>query len=630
MPCLACRGTRSHTYALLKPPAREGRLVGVNKDQQRRYSLRHQALVPLPLPPEHVAQVVRLVSAARTASATDPDDALRFAAAAREGRCLVLQQGTRRVLVEPLQLVLHGDGRWLGVARRHDQPSVVRTYRLGQRWGAHDSDVPRAEPPTAQVDVALLLHPLTWGDVTPSSVLVSVSSAALPLAQELLGPAVQAMTPRGDRVELVLETTDPRMLLGRLARLRTTLQVLDPSWHARLVQHLRAVLDVTVEALAGDGIDAAADVSTPEPQPDHHATAPSQVVLDPAAPPPAGTRSEAAVRIRMLTDALDLLASVPSWDAANLARRLDTTVSTLASVLTTYVAAESDIANILSARSAGFAPLVREHDARGRLERVSVEPGGEGPHSLGRHAVPLDVLVTACLEALRRLGSAHGQPEPALQSFLAVAADALGFSTTATRQDDGSLVDALEKAVNRAASVPRPFPAEQRVEHEPSGRPVYRFTYVHPWTGERSVRRVVPLAVRQGGSRSWLDALDVQLAADHPSPLQHTRSFLVAGITDLEEDGAHYPLDLSHFPLFRSHAQQDTLVTLRAHPSVHHDLEEGWGAAHVANGESGVVLHPPAEERAFDLVVEHAGQLRLCGPHWVVDAVRAKVLAHHG
>lgn len=595
--------------------------VGDRRDLGRSYHLDPRPLIPLTLDATHVPDVVRLVAVQRAATVMLSAAALLFSQGVRTGRLVILRRDDVEVEVQPAALVLTARGRWLGIGRVTGT-GRTRTFRLGDRWAVEVTSTPVVA--VHDVDPVRAIHPLTWGDSEPTELTVYVVHGALARARSLLGPAIVEECQTAAAVTLRLRVTDEALLLARLVCLRTAVTVPDPGLRARLRDHLAGLLEDVPWPTASSAL--------PTLPASEAAVAPAAEMGETPEEPTAGlplieARSPAPARVSALTFALALLEQRPQWSAAELASQLNTDPKTLESILTVYAAAESDVANSLAARSAHFSPLNLAYDHNGALATIRLTPeASEGPRSLGRYRVDLDVLLSACTAAIGQLAEQPRRADASsLRAFINAAQQALAMSAEAPPAYDGTVVEDLRRAV------------------QGSERGVYSFDYTNPWTSETRRRTVVPLELRDAAGQLLLDAVDLDLmrgaGSQTPSPAAHTRTFAVNHAFNVRDENEHYPLGNCDLEMYRRYAQQDVQVTLAVDPERHEvalALSRGWGAQVAVEGgtaQAMVTLHPPIEERLFDLVIEHPPSVRILNPqHLQVMAAETaeRLLRHHG
>ena len=634
-----------------------------------RFRLEPAPLVPVPLTGQNVQRVIQLVAAER--SGVDvPLAAQRFSEALQAGvqvRCRArsdsgegsLDDDQHVVDGDPVHLVLRDGGSWLALVRGAGDQRLW-TLRLGRGYDIEVLSTP-ASPPGGVVP-GRALDPMTWGSGTGLTLAVRVTSAALGRALDVLGPAVQDCRQLGaDGYELDLWVTDARLLLARLTTLRTSVTLPDPQWRLRLREHLAALLapadwlpETDARFRPVTEVPAEADDSLVQ------WSAVSSGLRSLARP---NARGSGLVGLTLL--ALALVDDGKQWSAVDLAARLRTDVGTLQQALTNYCAAETDVFDSLPSLAAQVSPLMLTYSS-GRLITVQQGPSSSRSALLGRPIVSPEIVLAACATAAEQVADPSTEPQQAadLSAFIDEAQRALGLRFTAEppRADPGTgtgsgtsavplpiVVAALQHSRSGeylGASANQPLAEGLAV----GGRPLHALTYVDPWTGEKSHRVCVLLGLREQGPRRLLDVLDVErsgTSATDGSPLVRTtapavRTLLVNHVLQLEpRGGQRYPLSDAEFEQYARSAAEPVMVRIAVRPTddpgPRATLQRGWRAQLLTERESGqlvadVTLHPPAAERALDLVAMWPANLRVVQPAWAAAAVQERVqdlLEHH-
>ena len=596
-------------------------VIDKKKTFVRTYYLEQRPLVPLSLLAAHIPDVVRLVAAERAATVEFTPAARLFTTGIRETRIVVMRRDGRAIDLVPVVLVLSEHGRWLGIGRTLGT-GQTRTFRIGDRWEVELTDT--LVPPGNQVDVARAVHPLTWGPTVVVASRIEVLPRAIEQTCRLLGPAIVSQppvipAPQGSSqvhaVVMDLEATNQALLLARLSSLRTSVHLPDPHLRAQLRQHLGSLLA------------------------------------------PALWRQAAPTQGALTTPTRQVVPARQGPEEQDLAARLGMKVPALSTLLTVYMAAESEVANTMNARSAGFSPLLLTTHKGVLVEVAAHAPAREGTRSLGRYQVDLDLLLTACVAALGQLDAEpQGSAAIGLRAFVDAAFQALGLDIlqrpTVEEKDVMSL---LRVAVSRNGGSIQcerdlaPLGAVKPARRSAVGA-VLTFMYIHPWTADQTVRRVVPLALRVERGQSVLDAIDLDVDGDvaatsrlgertaGPSPERHVRTFALGQMSKVRKSKGAAGLDSYDLAMFRRYAERDLVVSLavnlRATATIA-ALERGWGAQIDYDGSTCTALihmRAPVAERLFDLLVEFPLDVRIIQPGDLEQEVRAtvaRVLQHH-
>lgn len=639
-------------------------VIDKKKTFVRTYYLEQRPLVPLSLLAAHIPDVVRLVAAERAATVEFTPAARLFTTGIRETRIVVMRRDGRAIDLVPVVLVLSEHGRWLGIGRTLGT-GQTRTFRIGDRWEVELTDT--LVPPGNQVDVARAVHPLTWGPTVVVASRIEVLPRAIEQTCRLLGPAIVSQppvipAPQGSSqvhaVVMDLEATNQALLLARLSSLRTSVHLPDPHLRAQLRQHLGSLL---APALWRQAAPTQGALTTPTRQvvparqgPEEQDT---RSDLPAVSLPRLDGKSAGPARVSALAFALALLEEQSHWLAVDLAARLGMKVPALSTLLTVYMAAESEVANTMNARSAGFSPLLLTTHKGVLVEVAAHAPAREGTRSLGRYQVDLDLLLTACVAALGQLDAEpQGSAAIGLRAFVDAAFQALGLDIlqrpTVEEKDVMSL---LRVAVSRNGGSIQcerdlaPLGAVKPARRSAVGA-VLTFMYIHPWTADQTVRRVVPLALRVERGQSVLDAIDLDVDGDvaatsrlgertaGPSPERHVRTFALGQMSKVRKSKGAAGLDSYDLAMFRRYAERDLVVSLavnlRATATIA-ALERGWGAQIDYDGSTCTALihmRAPVAERLFDLLVEFPLDVRIIQPGDLEQEVRAtvaRVLQHH-
>lgn len=627
------------------------------------YRLRPAPLVPVPLAKADVPKLVQLVAAQRASRVQLPKAALDFSRARDAGRQVRCTDGEHIVEGDPVHLVLRATGAWLGVVRL-ERGDRVLTVRLGARYEVEVLDSPAST--TSLPSPGRALDPMTWGSGAEETLRVLVQGRAVGRALDVLGAAVQSHRPVADQgVELDLRVTDRRLLLARLVALRTTVTLADPQWRATLRIHLQPLASPATWAppVAPTGLIASEgdDEEVPDASWSQRPVSGLELLE--------GPDGKGQDLIGMTLLALTLLDVEGRITAEDLAARLKTSVATLDEALTRYNAAETDVVAEHPSLYYLIDPLVLHRDpAGGLLSMEHPSPGRPRTPALGRLLVEPQVVLAACAFAARQLAAGKTDSSIDLAGFVSRAQDALGLHFTAEgtsaqaaqgSKDVDLLVADIATQVEQALNKTRRGLYKSQSAASPAapglavgGRPLHRLDYENPWTAELTSRVCVLLGLRRHGTLRLLDVLDVGAvtspeavapSASGPTAVAPAvRTLVVSHIRELElVRGHNYPLgDHEHEQYARSAAEVVlTRVALRpgsgSGPAA--TVRRGWRGTLLQDTGSGqeyaeVTLHPPAAERALDLLATWPDDLQVVSPSAIAAAVRQRaqeLLQHH-